>query len=75
MAPLTKIVALFEKKCRGAFLALFGEKVAHLNSKHLNTLSVAPNATTFGLGHFQHYFIIVLEEPNVIRRSHHADEV
>ena len=39
MAPLTKIVALFEKNCRGAFLALFGEKVAHLNSKQLDTLA------------------------------------
>ena len=38
MAPLTKIVALFDKNCRGAFLALFGEKVAHLNSKQLDTL-------------------------------------
>ena len=38
MAPLTKIVALFEKIVGALFLALFSEKVAHLDSKQLEAL-------------------------------------
>ena len=38
MAPLTEIVAFFEKKIQGAFWRFSGQKRALSDSKHLGTL-------------------------------------
>ena len=77
MAPLTQIVAFFEKKIQGAFWRFSGQKRALSDSKHLATLLL-----DFGIRRTlvrrqaseikDKNFIWILGEKNVILSENHV---